>query len=75
MSGSVLVYNTGRSLGQFLGLWESKAGALARLLATQSKILHMDRDQRRSDAIVKLALTSATLLGCGPVFEGSGILV
>ena len=29
LSGGVLVYNTGRSLGQFLGLWQSKAGALA----------------------------------------------
>ena len=29
LSGGVLVYNTGRSLGQFMGLWQSKAGALS----------------------------------------------
>lgn len=28
LSGGVLVYNTGRSLGQFKGLWESKKGDL-----------------------------------------------
>ena len=29
LAGSVLVYNTGRSLGQFTGLWAEKGGALA----------------------------------------------
>ncbi len=29
LAGSVLVYNTGRSLGQFTGLWAEKRGALA----------------------------------------------
>ena len=29
LTGGVLVYNTGRSLGQFTGLWASKGGALA----------------------------------------------
>jgi len=29
LSGGVLVYNTGRSLGQFMGLWQSKNGALS----------------------------------------------
>lgn len=29
LSGGVLVYNTGRSLGQFMGLWQSKKGALS----------------------------------------------
>lgn len=29
LSGGVLVYNTGRSLGQFMGLWQSKGGALS----------------------------------------------
>ena len=29
LTGSVLVYNTGRSLGQFTGLWASKGGTLA----------------------------------------------
>ncbi len=29
LAGGVLVYNTGRSLGQFTGLWASKGGALA----------------------------------------------
>jgi hypothetical protein len=29
LAGSVLVYNTGRSLGQFTALWAEKAGALA----------------------------------------------
>ncbi len=28
LSGGVLVYNTGRSLGQFKSLWESKKGDL-----------------------------------------------
>ena len=50
-------------------------GALARMLGKNSKILKMDRDQKRSDAIIKLALTGAKTLGFRPVFEGSGILV
>lgn len=29
LAGSVLVYNTGRSLGQFTALWAEKRGALA----------------------------------------------
>jgi subtilisin len=50
-------------------------GALARLLGKNKKILRMDRDQVRSDAIIKLALGSAAGLGFRPLFEGSGILV
>ncbi len=50
-------------------------GALARLLANNVRVLHMERDQKRSDAIIKLALSSAQTLGLRPVFEGSGILV
>lgn len=49
-------------------------GALARFLAAKPRILAMVRDQKRSDAIVKLALTTAIALGLGATFEGSGIL-
>lgn len=49
-------------------------GAVARLLSRQPKLLAMDRDQKRSDAIVKLAL-QATPLGFGATFEGAGCLL
>lgn len=49
-------------------------GALARLLSRQPKVLAMDRDQKRSDAIVKLAL-QAQPLGFGASFEGAGCLL
>lgn len=49
-------------------------GALARQLARHPKILRMARDQKRSDAIVKLALTEAKVLGFGATFEGAGVL-
>ncbi|MBI4996992.1 MAG: S8 family serine peptidase [Rhodocyclales bacterium] len=50
-------------------------GALARALARQSRILNMARDQKRSDAIIHLALKSAEELGFGATFEGAGLLV
>ncbi|MFT3815705.1 MAG: S8 family serine peptidase [Acidovorax sp.] len=50
-------------------------GALARQLSRQPKILGMNRDQKRSDAIVKLALTAAQPLGLGATFEGAGVLL
>lgn len=50
-------------------------GALARLLGRNPKILGMDRDQERSDAIVKLALNATRLMGFGPKFEGAGLLL
>jgi subtilisin len=50
-------------------------GALARLLARHPKILRMARDQKRSDAIIKLARGTAAPLGFGVRFEGSGFLV
>lgn len=50
-------------------------GALARLLARQSRILNMARDQKRSDAIIHLALKAAAELGFGATFEGAGLLV
>ncbi|EIE26776.1 S6PP-domain-containing protein [Coccomyxa subellipsoidea C-169] len=56
LSGGVLVYNTGRSLGQFLGLWQSKAGALALpdvlITAVGTKIFLLDvklQDRSRAD--------------------------
>ena len=46
LAGGVLVYNTGRSLGQFVGLWESKAGRLALpdalITAVGTKIFMLD---------------------------------
>jgi len=46
--GSVLVYNTGRSLGQFQGLLEAKGGALpvpdALITAVGTKIFLLDRE-------------------------------
>jgi subtilisin len=50
-------------------------GALARLLARQTRILGMARDQKRSDAIIHLALKAAEELGFGATFEGAGLLV
>lgn len=50
-------------------------GAVARLLAKNPRILNMPRDQKRSDAIIKLARGKAGSLGFGVSFEGSGILV
>ena len=49
-------------------------GVLARLLGNNHGLLHAYRDQRRSDAIVKLALGSARPLGFGPLYEGAGML-
>ncbi|GKT18300.1 S8 family serine peptidase [Acidovorax sp. SUPP2522] len=51
------------------------SGALARLLGRNPKILGMDRDQKRSDAIVKLALNATQLMGFGAKFEGAGLLM
>lgn len=50
-------------------------GVLARQLGRNHKILGMARDQKRSDAIVKLALTAAQSLGFGAAFEGAGVLL
>ena len=51
-------------------------GVLARYLSQNPKILtKMPRDQTRSDAIVKLALSQAKKLGFGATFEGSGVLL
>lgn len=50
-------------------------GSLARLLARQTRILNMERDQKRSDAIIHLALKTAEELGFGATFEGAGLLV
>jgi subtilisin family serine protease len=49
-------------------------GAVARLLAKETRILTAARDQERSDAIVALALRSAVSLGFGPEFEGAGLV-
>jgi subtilisin family serine protease len=46
-------------------------GAVARLLSV-SPVLNMPRNQARSDAILKLAYTSAKLLGFGQEHEGHG---
>jgi len=50
-------------------------GSLARVLARQTRILNMARDQKRSDAIIHLALKAAAELGFGATFEGAGLLV
>lgn len=50
-------------------------GALARVLARNTRILGMSRDQKRSDAIVRLALKTSRLLGFGARFEGAGVLI
>jgi len=47
-------------------------GAAARAIAG-SPVLKMKRDVKRSDAIVKAVLASATSLGFGPTFEGHGL--
>ena len=50
------------------------AGAPARLVAGKQTLLGMARDQKRSDAMVKLALSTALPLRFSARFEGSGIL-
>jgi subtilisin family serine protease len=50
-------------------------GSLARTLGKHARILTMSRDQKRSDAIVQLALKTASELGFGASFEGAGLLV
>jgi subtilisin len=50
-------------------------GALARRLSRDKALLGMFRDQSRSDAIVKLALTVAHDLGFPAVMQGAGVLV
>jgi subtilisin len=47
-------------------------GAAARAIAG-TKIIKMRRNARRSEAIVKAVLESATQLGFGPTFEGLGL--
>ena len=47
-------------------------GAAARAIAG-SKVIKMKRDARRSEAMVKAVLASATPLGFGPTFEGHGL--
>lgn len=49
-------------------------GALARLLSRNPALLRAQRNQARSDAIVKLALQSAKPLGFGALYEGAGML-
>lgn len=50
-------------------------GAVAVRLAANARVLRMDRNQKRSDAIVKLALSAARTLGFGARFEGAGTVV
>ncbi|CAL8467114.1 g6650 [Coccomyxa elongata] len=59
LSGGVLVYNTGRSLGQFMGLWQSKGGALSLpdvlITAVGTKIFLLDvkeQDRSRADGLL-----------------------
>ncbi|MGI8810809.1 MAG: S8 family serine peptidase [Acidimicrobiales bacterium] len=47
-------------------------GAAARAIAG-TKVIKMKRNARRSEAVVKAVLASATPLGFGPVFEGLGL--
>lgn len=47
-------------------------GAAARAIAG-TKVIKMRRNARRSEAIVKAVLASATSLGFGPTFEGHGL--
>ncbi|KAK9834998.1 hypothetical protein WJX81_003222 [Elliptochloris bilobata] len=50
LAGSVLVYNTGRSLGQFTALWAEKGGALALpdvlITAVGTKIFLLDTQEK-----------------------------
>jgi minor extracellular protease Epr len=49
-------------------------GCLARALAREAALLSRARDQTRSDAIVKLALQTATSLGFPVAYQGRGLL-
>jgi subtilisin len=49
-------------------------GSAARLLSSQSVILSMQRDQRRSDAMLRYLSSKIELMGFGNVYEGMGRL-
>jgi subtilisin len=49
-------------------------GLMARLLSREPALLAADRDQQRSDAILKLAYVTAVPIGFGNEYEGSGLI-
>lgn len=50
------------------------AGLFARLLSGQDAVLNMDRDQQRSDDIIRLANAHARPIGFGKEYEGAGLI-
>jgi len=50
----------------------SVAGAIARLLSANPAVMHMPRNQARSDAILQLAFAAARPMGFGTEREGNG---
>jgi subtilisin len=50
------------------------AGLMARLLSRTPEILSSERNQQRSDDIIKLANSHAVPIGFGPRYEGAGLI-
>ncbi|WGR57353.1 peptidase S8/S53 subtilisin kexin sedolisin [Paracoccus versutus] len=50
------------------------AGLMARLLSRTPEILSAERNQQRSDDIIKLANSHAVPIGFGPRYEGAGLI-
>lgn len=50
------------------------AGLFARLLSGQPEVLNMDRDQQRSDDIIRMANAKARPIGFGKEYEGAGLI-
>lgn len=49
-------------------------GLFARLLSRSAGLLKADRDQQRSDDIIKMAYMAAKPIGFGTIYEGSGLI-
>lgn len=50
------------------------AGLFARLLSRDPEILSAERNQQRSDDIIRMANSKAVPIGFGPEYEGAGLI-
>ncbi|UFM65671.1 S8 family serine peptidase [Paracoccus sp. MA] len=50
------------------------AGLIARLLSATPELLSAERNQQRSDDIIKMANSHAVPIGFGPEYEGAGLI-
>jgi minor extracellular protease Epr len=69
VSGTELGIMSGTSMAS-----PAVAGLIARMLASKQDIYNMNRDQERSDEIIRLALQSAQPIGWGLDYEGQGFI-